>query len=736
MSTIVGRPVPRVDGRNKVTGAARFAADVQVGGVLHGFLAVSAVACGRVTRIETAAVEDAPGVVAVFTHRSMPRLKVPGHPSFIKKRLPLQDADVHYAGQPVAFVVARTLEQAQHAATLVRVSYDVRDPKVVLADALDEAYLPAPGSDGANEITRGDPARGFAEADARVDVTYTTPMQHHNPMEPSAVTAHWEDGRLTLHESSQGVTVSQACVAQSLGVPVENVRVRSPYLGGGFGAKGPWPATILTAAVARELRRPVKLVLSRAHTYTAHGHRAEGHQRLRLGAKRDGTVTAVDHESVQQTSRTEKDSLYNHSTATRLLHAFPILHIAQRLVQLDLPVGAYIRAPEAMASHGLESALDELAHAIDMDPVELRLRNYATVNHDTGRPWVAKHLDECYRRGAAAFGWNSRNPRPRSMRDGDTLIGWGMAAIAHSAGGIPGSAAGVELTTRGKAIVRSATHDLGTGTYTVMAQVAAEVLGLNLDDVDFDLGDTAFPYASMSGASSTVPSVGAAVNRACTKARSELIEIAVADQRSPLYGVPAGRISTEGGELYVTDRPRRRDSIRQVLARHGKPIEVTVEPAEETPAQYATGAVFAEVRVDPRLGRVRVSRMLGVFDPGRVLNRRTLRSQIIGSFGWAVGFTFTEHTVVDPHLGRILNPDLSGYLLPVNADIPEVQALFVDKPDPTSQALGARGFGQAPMAGATAALGNAVYHATGYRVRDLPITPDKIIKGETIEGGR
>lgn len=729
MSPIVGRPVPRVDGRDKVTGAAAYAADVQVPGLLHGFLVMSTVARGRVTGIGTVAAEDAPGVVAVFTHRSMPCLQVPDHPSFIKEHLPLQDADVHHAGQPVAFVVAETLEQAQHAATLVQVSYDAHDPQVVLADALDEAYLPAPGSDGPNEITRGDPARGFAEADARIDVTYTTPMQHHNPMEPSAVTAHWEDGRLTLHESTQGVTVSQECVAASLGVPPGHVRVRSPYLGGGFGAKGPWPTTILTAAVARELRRPVRLVLARAHTYTSHGHRAEGRQRLRLGAKRDGTVTAVDHESVQQTSRTEKDSLYNHSTATRLLHSFPNLHIAQRLVGLDLPVGAYIRAPEAMASHGLESALDELAHALGMDPVELRLRNYATVDYDTGRPWVSKHLDECYRRGAAAFGWSARDPRPRSMRDGDTLIGWGMAAVAHTAGGIPGSAAGVHLTTRGTAVVRSATHDLGTGTYTVMAQVAAQVLGLKLEDVHVDLGDTAYPYASISGASSTVPSVGAAVNRVCTRARSELIGIAVADERSPLHGVPAEQISAEGGELYVTGRPRRRDSIRAVLARHGKPVEAAVEPAAETPAQYATGAVFAEVRVDPRLGRVRVSRMLGAFDPGRVLNRRTLRSQIIGSFVWAVGFTFTEHTLVDPHLGRIVNPNLSGYLVPVNADMPEIQALFVDKPDPTSPALGARGFGQAPMAGATAALGNAVYHATGHRVRDLPITQDKIISG-------
>lgn len=729
MSPIVGRPLARVDGLEKVTGTATYAADTQVRGLLHGFLVLSTIARGRITRIDTGAAERAPGVRAVLTHRTMPRLQVPTHPSFIKKVLPLQDAHIHHSGQPVAFVVADTLEQAQHAATLVQVSYDERTPHVVLADAMDEVYVPAPGSDGPNEITRGDPAKGFAQADVRVDVTYTTPMQHHQPMEPSATVAVWEGERLTLHESTQGVTVTQACVAEALAVPPGHVRVLSPYLGGGFGAKGPWPATLLTATVARKLKRPVKLVLTRAHTYTAHGHRAEGHQRLRIGAKQDGTITAIDHDSTQQTSRTEKDSLYNHSTATRLLHACPNLHIAQRAVRLDLPVPAYIRAPEAMASHGLESALDELAYALDMDPVELRLRNHASINYDTGEPWVGKRLDECYRRGAAAFGWSQRDPRPGAMRDGDTLVGWGMAAIAHSAGGIPGSAARVELTTQGKAIVQSATHDLGTGTYTVMSQVAAQVLGLKLEDVDFELGDTAYPFASMSGASSTVPSVGAAVNRVCTKARKELIDLAVADEHSPLYGVPADGISAEGGELYVTGRPRQRDSVRAVLTRHGQPLKADVEPAPETPAQYATGAVFAEVRVDPRLGRVRVTRMLGAFDPGRVLNRRTLRSQVIGSFVWAVGFTLTEHTLVDPHLGRIVNPNLSGYLLPINADIPEIQALFVDKPDPTSEALGARGFGQAPMCGATAAIGNAVHHATGHRVRDLPITQDKIIRG-------
>ncbi len=728
MSRIVGSPVPRVDGHAKVTGAAVYAADMQVRGVLHGLLVQSTVARGRITGIDTGHAESAPGVVAVFTHRTMPRLAVPASRAFVKRVLPLQDADIHHSGQPVAYVVAETLEQAQHAATLVKVSYDAQDPQAVLADALDEAYVPEPLF-APNEITRGDPAHGLAQADVRLDVTYTTPMHHHNPLEPSATTAVWDGERVTVHESTQGVAATATCVAEALGIPRENVRVLSPYLGGGFGCKGPWPHTVLTAAVARQLRRPVKLVLSRAHTYTSHGHRAEGHQRLRIGAKRDGTLTVVDHVTTQQASRTEERALFNHSVATRMLYACPNLHMAQRAVRLDLPVPGWTRSPEALASHGLESALDELAYTLDMDPIELRLRNHADDNPETGEPFSSKHLKECYRRGAAAFRWNERDPRPGSMRDGDTLIGWGMATAAHTAGGVPGAGARVEVSTAGRAVVQVATHDIGTGTYTVLSQLAAQTLGLPLDHIDFQLGDSSFPSAYLSGSSSTVQAAGAAVNRACTRARRAVIDLAVADVRSPLHGLPGDEITVEDGFLYETRRPGRRERVRAILARHGRPVDVTVEPAPETPELYSTGAVFAEVRVDPRLGRIRVTRMLGAFDAGRILNRRTIRSQVIGGFVWALGFTLTEHTLVDSRLGRIVNSNLSGYLVPVNADIPDIQALFVDEPDPSSEALGARGFGETPMCGMTAAIGNAVFHATGHRVRDLPLTQDKILQG-------
>lgn len=727
MSPIVGSPVPRIDGRAKVTGAATYAADAEVRGTLHGFLLMSTVASGRITGIDTSDAERSAGVIGVFTW-NMPRLARPEYISFLKGYIPLQNPDIHHSGQPVAYVVAETLEQAQHAATLVDVSYDARRPRSAVADAMDEAYVPPPGLSGPNEFTRGDVAAGLAQADVRIDVTYTTPMHHHNPIEPSTTTAEWDGAeRVTVYESAQGGHATRICVSQALGVPLGNVRVLSPFLGGGFGAKGPvWPHTLLTAAVARELRRPVKLVLSRAHTFTSNGHRGEAHQRLRIGAGRDGTLTAIDHVSTHQVTRTEQ-VVFSGSHSTRMLYACPNVHVAQRAVRLDLPSPSFMRPPESVGSFGLESALDELSYALDIDPVELRLRNHTAVNPDpAGAPFGSKHLIECYRRGAAKFRWSERDPRPRSMRDGDTLIGWGMATAAHTAGGRPGAGARVVISTEGRAVVQVGTHDIGTGTYTVMSQIAAQTLGLDLADVDFQLGDTDYPFAFMSVASATVPGVGAAVKRACDTARRAVIDIAVADPRSPLHGVPAERITVEDGILYETGRPRRREDIRTVLTRHAKPVEATTDPVP-IPHGYSVGAEFAEVRVDPRVGRVRVTRMLGAYDAGRVLNRRTIRSQAIGGAVCAVGFALTEHTLVDPHQARIVNPNLSGYLLPVNADIPHVQTIFIDEPDPTSEALNARGFGETPGTGMTAAIGNAIYHATGRRIRDLPITPDKLI---------
>ncbi|WP_235978107.1 xanthine dehydrogenase family protein molybdopterin-binding subunit [Streptomyces lycii] len=727
MSKVVGKPLRRVDARAKVTGAAQYAADARVPGAAHGFLVMSTVARGRISRIDVRAAEAAPGVLAVLTHRTMPRLRTPpGEVPYFKSFVPLQDDRIHHAGQPVALVVAGTLEQAQEAATLVEVRYDSERPRAALLDALDEAYVPPDSHDEPSEYTRGDVAAGREQAEVTVDVTYTTVTQHHNPMEPSVTLAVWDGADLTVHESAQGIGFTRSTLAEALDVPPRNVRVLSPYLGGGFGGKGPvWPHTLLTAAAAREVGRPVKLVLSRAHTYSSTGHRAETHQRLALGARRDGRLTFAEHTTTEQVSRTEQ-SLHAANKATRLLYGIPNLRTVQRAVRLDLPTGSFMRSPEATTSHVLECALDELSCELGVDPVELRLRNDTRVDLVTGEPFGSRYLAECFRRGAELFGWDRRDPEPRSMRDEDGLVGWGVAAAAHTGGGFPGGAARVTLSEDGTALVQSGTQDIGTGTYTVMTQVSADGLGVPTDAVRFELGDTRFPGAPLSAGSATVPCTVPGVFAACATARDTVVGMAVRDPESPLHGRDPGRITVRDGRLFVTGDPGRYDTYRAVVRRHGEPVVVN-SPPQDSFSGYSTGAVFAEVCVHPRLGTVRVRRVTGVFDPGTVLNHRTARSQAIGGAIWNIGFTLTEHTLIDAHAGRVVNPNLSGYLVPVNADVPRVEVEFIDKPDPTSPALNARGFGETPSTGVTAALANAVYHATGRRIRELPLTPDKLL---------
>ncbi|MGW0846881.1 xanthine dehydrogenase family protein molybdopterin-binding subunit [Streptomyces sp. NPDC002787] len=726
MSTdVVGRPLSRVESQLKVTGAAEYTADVRLPRLAHAFMAMSTIARGRVTRIDTRAAEAARGVIAVYTHETMPRLSQPTYRTFFKTFIPLQTPQIHHAGQPVAFVVAQTLEQAQRAAELIEIDYEEPGaPEGELAEG--EVIQPPTGPDGPNTFRRGDTAAGMAQADIRIKAEYTIPMHHHNPIEPHATTAAWEGPKVTVYETTQGVDGTRQVVSQALGVPLADVRIISRFLGGGFGTKGPiWPHTILTCAAARALGRPVKLVLSRAHMYTSNGHRAQTHQTIELGARRDGRITALNHVITQQVTRNDV-ALFNSSEPIRMLYDIPHLSNEQHAVRLDLPTQSFMRSPEACAGHAQEAGLDELAYALDMDPVELRVRNWSARNMENGEEWGSNHLRECYRRAASMFGWSRRDPRPRSMRDGGELVGWGMATSAHTAGGRPGAGARMTLGTDGKVLIQVGTQDNGTGTYTIMTQIAGEVLGVPVSDVTFELGDSAFPFSFASGASTTAPGVGSAVNRVCTAARGAVIDLAVAQPGSPLRGVPAERVDTADGHLFDTTDPRARVSYRSVVGHGGKPLTFQVEPVN-TPLGYSTGAVFVEVRVDPLLGRVRVTRVAGCYDPGTVLNRKTARSQVLGGVIWGIGFTLFEHTLVDPATARIVNPNLSGYLIPVNADVPDIQVQFIDEPDPASNALGARGFGETPMTGVTAAIANAVFHATGKRVRDLPLTQDKLL---------
>lgn len=721
MTGLIGRGVARVDGRAKVTGAARYAADNAVPGVLHGHLVLSTVARGEITELDTSAALAQPGVVAVYTHLNMPRLTLPTFP-YLKSFLPLQDTRIHHNGQPVAYVVAETLEQAQEAANLVRVRYRAERPTAHLADALDEAFLPRPFRERPNEISRGDAAAALEAAEVRIEQDYTSPMMHHNPIEPHTTTAVWDGNSLTLYESAQGVVFARGVVAKAFegfGVRQQDVRIVSPYLGGGFGAKGPtWPHTLINAAAARVTGRPVKLVLTRAQMYTMNGHRAEYRRRLRLGATRQGVLTAIVDTSTAQLTRTE-ESIFNSSDSTLHLYACPNVHVRQMGVRLDMPSSSYMRSPETTAHFGLETAMDELAHEVGIDPVELRVRNHATAG-----PNSSKHLLECYRIAARAFGWARRNPRPQSMRDGDEYVGWGMASETHTYSAFTSTVA-LAIGVDGRATLRAATQEIGTGTYTVITQVAADELGMPLEHVTTLLGDTTYPAASLSAASATMPSVIGPVSRAAQSARDAVVALAVADPRSPLHGVPAQDVVAERGFLFARGDHSRRDTYRGVMSRHGRPVEVTGS-AQNTPG-HSFGAVFVEVRVKPRFGAVRVSRVVAAYDPGRVLNHRTAHGQVIGGVTWGIGFALMEHTVVDRNTARVVNPNLSTYLVPVCADTPSVETFFVDRPAPDSTALGARGFGETPGTGVPAAISNAIFHATGRRLRDVPFTQDKLL---------
>lgn len=738
MSAVIGQPRDRVDGRLKVTGAARYAAEFAAPNLAHGVLVQSTVANGRVREIDTAAAEAAPGVLAVLTHRNAPRLHaVAAVPAGFagQSLLPLQDDRVYYQGQHVAVVVADTLERAQHAASLVRVHYDEQPPTTRLEDALGAVFPPPPDFGAPPHYRRGDPEGALVVADVRLDQLYTTPIEHHNPMEPSATIAAWDGDHLTLHDATQSISFTRQVIATMLELPEENVHVVAPYVGGGFGCKGfVWPHSALAAVAARHVGRPVKLVLARAQMYTSVGYRTPTRQQYSVGATREGKLTALVHHGISQT--TPFDELAEFTGAlTPMLYACPNVDTRNELVRVNAGTPTIMRAPgKASGSFGLESAMDELAYALDVDPLELRLRNYAEIDPETGHPWSSKALRECYRRGAERFGWDRRTPVPRSMRAGDRLVGWGMATASYPVFVFPASVL-VRLLADGRVLVQTGSQDLGTGTYTVMSQVAADALGLPVDRVQVELGDSDFPPAPTAGASATAASLGSAVYLAARAARDQLARRAIEDPASPLNGADPAQLVVEGGRLSVADDPARGETYAALLARQGgAPVEARYDYTDTVMrgagprfGMHAFGAHFAEVHVDPLSGEVRLVRWVGAFDIGRVLNAKTARSQLLGGIIFGIGMALMEHTVADPRLGRILTPNLSTYLVPVHADVPDIDVQFVEEPDQHVNPLGVKGAGELGIVGAAAAVANAVYHATGIRVRDLPITPDKLL---------
>ena len=688
----VGKPIDRVDGRLKVTGRAVYAAETPVANVVHAVIVSAAGSHGTLSAIDAKAANAAPGVLAVLTHDTAPKL-----PNANKKASPqdktlqlLQDTDVFYPDQPIAVVVADTLERAQHAAALVTAKYDGKPVAIELSGG--DAYKPEhAGPRGETDTTRGDLAAGLAAAKFKIAATYRTPVHNHHPMEMHATIAAWQgDDFLTVYDSTQGIFGVRDRLATIFGIDKKHVRVIDKFVGGGFGSKGsPWSHVALAAMAAKVVKRPVKLVVTRQQMCSLVGHRPVTQQDIQLACDANGTLTAIEHKVVSETCRFD-EFVEPSAVQTRMIYSCPNVVTSHRVVKLDISTPTFTRAPgEATGTYALESAMDELAYAANIDPLALRIKNYATMDEQDKKPFSSKELMACYTRASDAFGWAKRKMAPRSMRDGNWLVGWGMATATYPARQLPASAR-VTIKADGTANVQVGTQDLGTGTYTVMSQVAADALGIPVDKITFELGDTALPEAPLSAGSFTAASVGSAVKLACQKAKQEL--------------------AMRGGKGEVTVEHR-----TEISKDHDKF------------AMHSHGAVFAEVRVDEDLGLIRVARVVAAYAGGQILNAKTARSQLLGGVVWSIGMALEEETMRDPRTGRIVTRDLADYHVPVHADVPDIDIIMVDEKDPHVNEVGAKGLGEIGNTGASAAIANAVFHATGKRVRDLPIRLDKLL---------
>ncbi|WP_327672789.1 MULTISPECIES: xanthine dehydrogenase family protein molybdopterin-binding subunit [unclassified Streptomyces] len=725
----VGAPLSRVDGRLKVTGQAKYAADHHPEGVVHAVVVDSSIGKGRITGIDTATAEAQRGVLKVIHHRNAPKLPYKDNPGSLNlpgQRLQVfQDNKVLFHGQPVAVVVATTLEAAQHAAGLVKVDYDSERPSTDLADA------PAAGEP--RTYARGDADKALQSAPVRLDMTYRTSRNHHNAMELHATVAQWKGDKLTLWDKTQWVQSPKAQLAADFGVPADSIRVISPFVGGAFGnAARAWPHITIAALAAREVRRPVKLVLTRRQLYSGVGYRPAYEYKVRLGSDRRGRLRAMTHELRAETSQYETFVERGVISPGQMLYTTPHVSQTSSTVPLDVNTPTPMRGPGySTAAFAVESAMDELAAELGIDPVELRQRNEPENDQSTDKPFSSRRLRDCYTIGAREFGWSRRNPKPRSTRDGDWLIGTGMATALYDTLRQPAQAH-VRLDADGTARVETASSDMGPGTYTSMTQVAADALGLTVRAVDFRLGDTDMPPAPIHGGSLTMASVGSTVQDGCDKLRKQAVQLAVEDRESPLYGVDADDIVVRAGRLHVADNPARGETYRQLLTRNNRThLEAdgayTPPSGQPRSSMYAYGAVFAEVAVDARLGLVRVRRMLGVFDAGRIISPKLADSQAIGAMVGSIGAALLEHTVTDHRDGRIVNANLADYLVPVNADVPDLKAIYVDGRDDEADPLGVKGLGEVVLVGVAPAIANAVHHATGHRARQLPITAETLL---------
>jgi xanthine dehydrogenase YagR molybdenum-binding subunit len=738
----VGRPLDRVDGEAKVTGKAVFTAELALPELAHAALVCSTIARGRVAAVDGAAAEAVPGFVALLTHESMPRLKRPepgmqaGGQGFALSDLPyLQDAEIHWDGQPVAVVVADTLEGAEHAAALVRVEYEPSpNPAVSFDGEKRNAFVPENVLGDPSEITIGDADGELERAAAKVDRIYRTPRHNHHAIEPHATVACWDEaGALKVYDATQSVYRCKQALAQVFELDGSAVRAIAAYVGGAFGGKaGLWSHTVLCAAAAKVVKRPVKLALTREQVVRVIGGRTVSEQRVALGADRRGRLVALVHEAL--TAATTHGRYPEQVTfPARHLYKTSTLRVRQQVVNLDMVANTWMRAPgESIGSFALESALDELAHELGVDPIELRRRNEPRKDPTENKSFSSRHLVEMYRRGAEAFGWSERrNATPRARRDGAWLLGCGVGTAYYPYFRLDVKAR-VRITTDGIATICAPANEMGMGTATVQIQHAAERLGMPVERVSFEYGDSALGDTKiMAGGSSQTVSVVAAVDAAIDAALRELLKLANRHADSPLRGLKYKDVVARNGGLYRADEPERGESVTAILRRAGREqVEVEAKSGEPKEAEKYSmasyGAQFCEVRVHQRTGEIRVARWVGAFDCGRILNRKTAESQLRGGIVMGIGSALTEETQLDERRGRIMTRSLADYHVPVNLDVPDIEVLFLDEPDKRAVG-GAHGIGEIGITGAAAAIANAVFNATGKRVRELPITLDRLV---------
>ena len=745
---VVGKPMDRVDGKLKVTGGAKYAFEFEMPNQARAVILDSTIAKGRIRRIDTKAAERAPGVLAVITHENQPKTSLPTNPPAGDSK-PLLSPEILHQGQHIAVVVAETFEQADYAASLIKVEYDVQKPDAKFEDHLDTGFVPKTENRPVR-AKKGDADAGLAQSSHRVEHLYQTGTMHHNPMEPHATSAMWQGDDLTVYDATQGVINSTGNLAQQFNVDPTQVHLKDPFVGGGFGCKGQsWPHAPITAMAAKVVGRPVRVEVTRRQMFTNNGHRPPTHQEVKIGSGNDGKLLAQKHEAWNHTSRVDE---FTEPTGSVIQHLYasPNVDVSHKLVRVDVPAPTYMRAPgESSGSFSIETAMDELAYELGVDPLELRLRNYSDKENYSGKPYSSKSLRECYAQAAEKFGWSRRTMAPGSMKTPDgMLVGLGMATATYPSNFNPSSAKATMMAD-GRVLVQIATQDLGTGTYTILTQIAAEALGVDPKMVRVEIGDSKFPASGTSGGSQTATSAGSSVMQVCGDLKAAVATFATKDQATPLWNLGKMDYDVKDGVVFAKADPSKRMSYADILSRYGKKeasatafVKPGIERGKGQPgaptaqtdpnkpdgsAFHGFGAQFCEVHVDPDLRMARVVRWVGAFALGKILNEKTLRSQIHGGIVWGVGMGLMEETYLDGRYGRFVNSNLAEYHVPILKDAPEIDVILVPEKDDLVSPLGAKGAGEIGLVGTAACIGNAIYHATGKRVRDLPITLDKIL---------